>query len=286
VLRLEGLTKRFNGVTALDGLSLHVHAGEIFGLLGPNGAGKTTSVNMAVGLLSPDAGSVRIDGKSPAEPDTRRRIGVAPQRLALYDQLTASENLEFFASLYGMQRAQRRRRAHELLQRVGLEDRAKHPVHAFSGGMLRRLNLAAALMHEPDFLLLDEPTAGVDPQSRRALLDLVDSLRSPNRAIVITTHYMEDAQRLCDRVGVIDHGKALEVGTIEELIHRHGGHSTITLQRRSGTQRVETQTPVAELVRLIDKAKAQDGELPISFACERPTLEDVFLHLTGRSLRD
>lgn len=281
MLRLDDLHKRFGNVTALNGLSLFVPRGVVFGLLGPNGAGKTTSISIAVGLLRPDSGGVDLDGRgSPEAPEVRRRIGVAPQAIALYDELTAAENLDFFAALYGLDKVARRERAAGLLARVGLTDRARDRVKGFSGGMKRRLNLAAALIHDPPLLLLDEPTAGVDPQSRNAILDIVRSLRDEGRTIVYTTHYMEEAQRICDRVAIVDHGRILAEGTVDGLIASLGGASIVTIQTDSEQLRIETADPVAELsVRL----RAPDIR---GVRVDRPDLESVFLHLTGRSLRD
>ncbi len=281
MLRLDNLHKRFGSVTALDGLSLTVPRGSVFGLLGPNGAGKTTAISIAVGLLRPDSGSVDLDGAgSPIDPAVRRRIGVAPQAIALYDDMTAMENLEFFATLYELDRPSRRDRSRALLARVGLTDRAGDRVKGYSGGMKRRLNLAAALIHDPPVVLLDEPTAGVDPQSRNAILDLVLSLRDEGRTVVYTTHYMEEAQRICDRVAIVDHGKVLAEGSVDQLIASLGGASIVTIQTDSEQVRIETADPVAELsVRL----RSPDIR---GIRVDRPDLESVFLHLTGRSLRD
>lgn len=281
MLRLDNLCKRFGSVTALDGLSLTVARGTVFGLLGPNGAGKTTSISIAVGLLSPDSGTVDLDGLgSPIDPAIRRRIGVAPQSIALYDELTAIENLDFFATLYELDRPTRRARCAELLARVGLTDRARDRVRGYSGGMKRRLNLAAALIHDPPLVLLDEPTAGVDPQSRNAILDLVRSLRDEGRTVVYTTHYMEEAQRICDRVAIVDQGRVLAEGTVDELTSSLGGASIVTIQTDTEQLRIETQDPVGEL-----SARLRAPDIR-GVRVDRPDLESVFLHLTGRSLRD
>jgi ABC-2 type transport system ATP-binding protein len=287
VLTLTGVRKAFGSTVAVDGLSLQVRAGEVFGFLGPNGAGKTTTISIAIGLLAPDAGTVDLGGHgSPTLPAVRARIGIAPQALALYDGLSARENLEFFARLYGVPSADRRRRADELLALVGLADRAGHRVATYSGGMKRRINLAAALVHDPPLVLLDEPTAGVDPQSRNAILDIVRSLRDRGRTVVYTTHYMEEAQRLCDRVAIIDHGRLLACGTVDELIGRHGGESLVTVQHGAGLEgepreeRFHTSEPIGELTRRM----AGGGVVGVKI--DRPSLESVFLQLTGRSLRD
>lgn len=281
MLRLDNLHKRFGSVDALRGLSLDVPRATVFGLLGPNGAGKTTTISIAVGLLRPDSGAVNLDGAgSPVDPSVRRRIGVAPQAIALYDELTAAENLDFFATLYGLDRALRRTRTDHLLARVGLTDRARERVKDYSGGMKRRLNLAAALIHDPPLVLLDEPTAGVDPQSRNAILDIVRSLRDEGRTVLYTTHYMEEAQRICDLVAIVDHGRVLAQGTVDELIASRGGASVVTIETDAGHIRIETADPVAELT-----ARLRSPDIR-GVRVDRPDLESVFLHLTGRSLRD
>ncbi len=281
-LRLTDLRKSFGPIVAVDGLSLDIREGEIFGLLGPNGAGKSTTIAMIVGLLRPDSGRVEMDGVgSTLTPAARARIGVAPQSLALYDELSARENLDFFGRLYEMPALARRARVDELLDFVGLADRARSRVRTYSGGMKRRLNLAVALLHDPPLLLLDEPTVGVDPQSRNNLFDIIESLRARGRTILYTTHYMEEAQRLCDRVGVIDHGRLLAVDSVEGLIRAHGGRSLVVVERAGQEdERIPTDDPMSELRRLFDAGA------PAGVRVERPNLEAVFLNLTGRTLRD
>lgn len=284
MLRISDIRKSFGPITAVDGLSLEVPRGIIFGFLGPNGAGKTTTIGMAVGLTRPDSGSVTLEGLGdPINPAVRARIGVAPQSLALYDELTADENLRFFGRLHGLSRAVINSRCAEILDLVGLTDRRRHRVKTYSGGMKRRLNLAAAIMHEPALVLFDEPTAGVDPQSRSAILDIVKALRDRGCTIVYTTHYMEEAQRLCDRVAVIDHGRLLAIDTVDGLITRYGGGSTVTIQTVSGEHRTQTGDPVAELTARLRGPQAHDV---LNVRVDRPDLESVFLSLTGRSLRD
>jgi ABC-2 type transport system ATP-binding protein len=281
MLALRDLRKTYGATKAVDGLSLEVRKGEVFGLLGPNGAGKTTTIGMAVGLVAPDAGSVDVDGAGPpSDPEVRRRIGVAPQTLALYDELTAEENLRFFGRLFGLSGAALSARVDALLEWTGLSGRRKDRVKAFSGGMKRRLNLAGALVHDPPLLLLDEPTAGVDPQSRAAIFDAVKELRAKGRTVVYTTHYMEEAERLCDRVAVMDHGRLLALGTVDELVEAHGGKSVVTVGHEDGDERIETQDPVGELTRILASKSASKVRI------DRPDLESVFLSLTGRSLRD
>jgi len=280
MLHLYDLCKSFGAIVAVDGLSLEIHPGEIFGLLGPNGAGKTTTVNLAVGLLTPDVGSVAVDGGSPLDFSTRRRIGVAPQALALYGNLSGEENLIFFGKLQGLSGSRLSERARWALDFVQLSDRRRDRVKAYSGGMKRRLNMAVALIHDPPLLLLDEPTVGVDPQSRNAIFENILALRKEGRAILYTTHYIEEAQRLCDKVGILDKGKLLALDTVDDLIAAHGGRHVVVAEWESGEERIETDDPLAELEKL-----RQRGRL-LQFRVERPNLESVFLNLTGKHLRD
>jgi ABC-2 type transport system ATP-binding protein len=280
MLTLEGVRKSYGAAPAVDGLTLEVRRGEIFGLLGPNGAGKSTTVHLAVGLLRPDAGQVRLDGGDPAHPAVRRRLGLAPQALALYDELTGRENLEFFGRTYGLRGAALASRVAWALEFVRLVDRAADRVDTYSGGMKRRLNIAAALVHDPALILLDEPTVGVDPQSRNAIFESIKTLRAEGRSVIYTTHYMEEAERLCDRVGIMDHGSLLALDTVDGLIARHGGAPHLVVQGPAGEERVETMDPLAELNRRAAVAPVA------AFRLERPTLEEVFLRLTGRTLRD
>lgn len=279
MLRLDSLAKRFGNVQAVSGLSLSVRRGEVLGLLGPNGAGKSTTLSMAIGLIAPDAGTVEYEGLgSPRSTSVRARIGYAPQSLALYDELTGAENLRFFARLQGIRRI--RERVDAALERVQLSARAGDRVRTYSGGMQRRLNLAVALLNDPEFLLLDEPTAGVDPQSRNNILELVRSLADEGRTVVYTTHYMEEAARLCHRIAVMDHGRILDVGPLGDLLARHGGATSLVVERGEATERKLVADPVRELGELL----AAGGVTGVRV--EPPDLETVFLSLTGRSLRD
>jgi ABC-2 type transport system ATP-binding protein len=286
MLRLTNLRKSFGPATkrlvAVDGLSLEVARGEVFGLLGPNGAGKSTTIGMAVGLITPDEGSVEIEGAgAPTLAAARMHLGVAPQELALYEELTGEENLRFFGKLHELTGTQLRERVDAVLELVGLSPRRGDRVKGYSGGMKRRLNLAAALLHDPPLLLLDEPTAGVDPQSRNNLLEVVRELARRGRTIIYTTHYMEEASKLCDRVGIIDRGRLLALGTVAELTQRHGGKSVVTLHKGDDThERIETDDPVREIQRVLSNGHVQNVRI------DRPDLESVFLGLTGRSLRD
>lgn len=281
MLNLNSVRKTFGRIVAVDGLSLSVRKGELFGLLGPNGAGKSTSVSMAVGMLTPDSGTVSIEGHGdPGSPDVRKVIGVAPQALALYDLLTAEENLRFFGEVYGLSGAMLNERVTWCLDFVGLTDRKDDRVGGYSGGMKRRLNLAAAVIHDPQLLLLDEPTVGVDPQSRNKIFDSIEALHRDGRTIIYTTHYMEEAERLCQRIAIVDAGKLLALGTLSELLKEHGGPPTLIVRSHDTEQRYQVADPLAELNRIA-------AQTPIDeFQMERPTLEQVFLRLTGRSIRD
>ena len=248
MLEATGLRKTFGDLVAVDEVSFRVERGTVLGLLGPNGAGKTTTVSMIAGLTTPDRGDVRIDGK-PLGGDTdpvKRRIGLVPQDIALYEELSARDNLKFFGSLYNITGTALDSAIASALELVGLAERARDRVKVFSGGMKRRLNLAAGLLHDPDILLLDEPTVGVDPQSRNAIFQNLEELKRRGKALFYTTHYMEEAERLADRIVVIDHGKAIANDTLDGLMR-------------------------------LPSAVGADGRL---------SLESVFLTLTGRSLRD
>jgi len=296
MIQVENLLKRYGDLTAVDGISFEIRDAEAFGLLGPNGAGKTTTIHMLVGALAPDGGKITIDGKTdPTRPDVKRLQGVAPQDLALYEELTGAENLTFFGRLYGLTGVRLTERVKWGLDFAGLTDRGRDRVGKYSGGMKRRLNLACALVHEPKVLFLDEPTVGVDPQSRNHIFGNIEKLKRGGCTLIYTTHYMEEAQRLCDRVAIMDHGKILAADTVEGLIAAHGGPSVVEAELstppadpsrlpgdlKDGRLRVQTERPfemVAELSRLdlaIEKLRV-----------DKPDLERVFLNLTGRSLRD
>ncbi|MBN2431577.1 MAG: ABC transporter ATP-binding protein [Acidobacteria bacterium] len=278
---MENLRKTYGPIVAVDDFSLEIRRGEVFGLLGPNGAGKTTLVHLAVGLLEPDHGRVEIHGLGPpTDPAVRARIGVAPQALALYEDLTGEENLAFFGNIQGLFGRDLPPRVGWSLDFVGLNDRRRDKVKTYSGGMKRRLNLAVALVHDPEIILLDEPTVGVDPQSRNAIFERIEALRVEGRTIIYTTHYMEEAQRLCDRVGIMDHGRLLAMDSVKGLLAAHGGHSVVVAETAGVEIRLDTDDPLAELTRL-----QREHEL-LRFTVESPNLEGVFLNLTGRRLRD
>lgn len=282
VLSVDSLKKTYGKTTAVADVSFEVRRGEVFGLLGPNGAGKSTTIGSIAGVVQPDSGRVTLEGAgSPTQPQVRRNIGVAPQTLSIYEMLTGEENLLFFGRVYGLARPALRARCGELLEFAGLTDRRRDRARVYSGGMKRRLNLAIALMHSPPLLLLDEPTAGVDPQSRNAIFEMIERLRKGGTTIIYTTHYMEEAERLCDRIAIVDHGRVLTIGTLTELLDAHAGASVVTI-KRSGrdAERIETTDPM----KTIADAFANGGVTGLRVA--RPNLETVFLGLTGRGLRD
>jgi ABC-2 type transport system ATP-binding protein len=296
MIEARAVSKRYGTIQAVDGVSFTVRKGEAFGLLGPNGAGKTTTIHMLVGVLVPDAGGVAIGGlQDPTRPEVRRQIGIAPQGLAIYDELTGEENLAMFGSLYGMSGAKLRERVDWSLEFAGLTERRKHRASAYSGGMKRRLNLACALVHEPALLVCDEPTVGVDPQSRNHVFESIEALRAAGTTLLYTTHYMEEAQRLCDRVAIMDHGRILAEGSVEALIEQHGGSSLVQAELAAPpapgvslpgtlmgtTLRIDTDKPF-ELVATLGRADVEVQQLRV----DRPDLERVFLKLTGRLLRD
>ncbi len=306
-LRVVGLTRRYGTTTAVSGLDFDIGEGEIFGLLGPNGAGKTTTIAMLATQRQPSAGDATLFGHSARKEPflVRQMIGLAPQEVSLYPALTAAENLKFFGRIYGVKESELRERIDELLALVGLDAHRDSQVRIFSGGMRRRLNLAASLVHRPKLILLDEPTAGVDPQSREQILKMIGGLRDDGNAILYTTHYMEEAERLCDRLGILSEGKLVAVGTLDallsglefaEIIEVRGlpaGIDLAGMQALRGVSRIERGDGV---VRLYVK-RATDYLWPLQKIISRSgqnlrlkiaplSLENLFLHLTGRELRD
>jgi ABC-2 type transport system ATP-binding protein len=303
------LKKRFGAFQAVDGISFALAKGETLGLLGPNGAGKTTTVSMIAGLLAPDSGDVRLEGRaitSDTDP-VKGAIGFVPQDLALFEKLGARENLALFGALYGLAGAELERAVAANLDLVGLADRGKDAVETYSGGMKRRLNLAAALLHGPKLLILDEPTVGVDPQSRNAIFENLESLKRRGLTLLYTTHYMEEAERLCDRLVIVDHGRVLKDGTLASLyaelpaanlleveIEGDAGALALPLRQVDGIATAEARNgKLAVGVQELGPGSAAvlawlaaRGVPVLHLASERATLETVFLNLTGRSLRD
>ena len=309
VLECRGLRRSFGKIVAVDGVGFHIDPGETYGLLGPNGAGKTTTISMIAGLLERDAGEVTVAGEAMTTHSVRAKsaLGYVPQDLAIYPDLSGRENLMFFARLYGMPTAEARHRSDEVLALTGLADRAGDQTKQYSGGMKRRLNIGIGLLHRPRLLILDEPTVGVDPQSRNAILESVEGLSGAGMAVLYTTHYMEEAERLCDRIGIIDHGKLIAEGTRAELVSMVGEGDQVRLSATGNLAGAAADLAARPWVR---EAKALDGsidlvvdkarsELPAiltdvatagatvrSVEVTEPDLEAVFLHLTGRALRD
>jgi len=284
MLLFDHVSKSFGDLRAVDDLSFELEAGEVFGLLGPNGAGKTTAINMAVGLLEPDEGVVRFAGETfdrdPREAENRQALGLAPQSIALYEEISSADNLRFFGRLHGLKGSDLEERVAACLDFADLTDVRKKAVSKYSGGMKRRLNLAVAIIHDPDLVLLDEPTVGVDPQSRNAIFDRVEQLRDDGKQIVYTTHYMEEAQRLCDRVAIMDRGRLMALDTVRALIEAHGGPGKLAVQTGDKESIHDTTDPLGTL------AELQERETVEHFQYRPPDLETVFLNLTGRALRD
>jgi len=309
ILQAHGLVKRFGDLTAVDGVGFSIAEGETFGLLGPNGAGKTTTISMVAGLLEPDAGTVIVAGETISTRSTRGKdqIGLVPQDLAIYPDLTATENLAFFGRLYEMGGESLQQRIDEVLGVIGLSDRRDDLTKEFSGGMKRRLNIGIGLLHQPRLLILDEPTVGVDPQSRNAILESVEQLSQGGIAVLYTTHYMEEAERLCDRVAIIDQGEIQAEGTRRELVSMVGEKDRVTISgsgdlvaaassiqeiegvtsASASDHRVEVLTEDASpiLPEILTRVGAAGGSISGVEVVE-PNLEAVFLHLTGKALRD
>ena len=309
LLDVSRLSKSYGARLAVDAVSFQVQAGQTVGLIGPNGAGKSSTVGMICGLLRPDAGKVELDGVAigAGPSDAKRKIGFVPQDLALYEELSARENLRLFASLYGIKGRALAARCDEVLALVNLQDRAADKPASFSGGMKRRLNIAAALMHDPQLLILDEPTVGVDPQSRNAIFDTLETLKKMGRSLIYTSHYMEEVERLADHIVIIDHGKVLADETPAALFQRLPAQAAlrIDLAQPAPAALADGVAALAGVssaaadaggmtLRLASSADAMpvmawlhgQGCRPTHFATARTNLEEIFLNLTGRSLRD
>ncbi len=311
ILEVKDLHKNYGDFAAVKGVTFDIQEGEIFSLLGPNGAGKTTTISMLSTLYAPTAGDAVIAGHSVTRDPmaVRNAIGVVPQDIALYEDLTAHENLVFWGQMYGLGGKTLRARVDEVLEQIGLADKAKNRVKTYSGGMKRRVNIGVGLLHKPRLLFMDEPTVGIDPQSRRAILDTVKDLNQKGMTVLYTTHYMEEAQELSDRVGSIDHGELIALGTQKELTRQVGETETLILHLGENDD-PEALVKSLEGVKEIIKAQSTDHEVSViareaeealapvvakanergvkihSIDIREPNLEAVFLHLTGRALRD
>ncbi|SRR5690554_1437216 len=309
VLVVEDLARSFGDLVAVDGVGFAISEGETYGLLGPNGAGKTTSISMIAGLLRPDRGRIEVLGRrmGAGALEAKSIVGLVPQELAIYPDLTAEENLRFFGRLYGMSGADLTKRIDEVLQTVGLDARRGDKTSEYSGGMKRRLNIAIGLLHRPQLLILDEPTVGVDPQSRNSILEAVEALADEGMSVLYTTHYMEEAERLCDRVGIIDEGRIVAEGTRRELVAQIGQMDRIELR---GRDRIDVAAEAVRTVEGVREAAVSDSSLSVlvpeassvlpallaaagsagmtvtGVEVQEPDLEAVFLHLTGKALRD
>jgi linearmycin/streptolysin S transport system ATP-binding protein len=309
VLACADLRKRFGDRVAVDGVGFEIRPGETYGLLGPNGAGKTTTISMICGLLPADGGEVLVAGRrvDPHATAARAAIGFVPQEIAIYPDLTARENLRFFGRLYGLSGKALDHRCDEVLEIVDLADRADERTEHYSGGMKRRLNIGLGLLNLPELLVLDEPTVGVDPQSRNAILGSVERFGEQGMAVLYTTHYMEEAERLCDRIGIVDQGELKAEGTRGELVALVGEHDRVRL---AGSGTLDAAAAACEALPAVQTASVSDGSLDLivdgargmlpellavataagaavkSVDVEEPDLEAVFLQLTGRALRD
>jgi ABC-2 type transport system ATP-binding protein len=302
-LEIDSLVKRFGNVTAVDGISFQLRSGECLGLLGPNGAGKSTLIRAIAGRVIPDAGRVAVFGSAAGSSAARAALGWVPQELALYPRLSAKENLNSFGRYYGLKGKKLDEAVAWCLNWAALEDRAGDLTRTLSGGMKRRLNMAAGLIHQPRLVLMDEPTVGVDPQSRNRIFEMIEALRAQGMTIIYTTHYMEEAERLCDRIAIVDHGRIIALDTKEALVHGSFGSRSQVVARLEGpagkvsewvaqcggrltdsTAEFTIEHP-SEVAVLLDGAAAAGLEL-VDLSLRRPNLESVFLHLTGRELRD
>jgi ABC-2 type transport system ATP-binding protein len=311
ILEVQNLVKKYGDFTAVKGISFNIEEGEIFSLLGPNGAGKTTTISMLATLYEPTAGDATVGGHSVTRDPmaVRNVIGVVPQDLALYEDLTARENLIFWGQMYGLSGKSLNARVDEILEQIGLTDKAKNRVKTYSGGMKRRVNIGVGLLHKPRLLFMDEPTVGIDPQSRRAILDTVKDLNQKGMTVLYTTHYMEEAQELSDRVGIMDNGELIALGTQKELTQQVGQTETLILhlgetddpealaqslhgvkdilEATASEHEVSVIAHEAEDVLAAVVTKANERGIKIhSIDIREPNLEAVFLHLTGRALRD
>lgn len=309
IIEVRDLTKKFGDLVAVDKAGFEVREGEVFGLLGPNGAGKSTLISMITSLLTPDSGEIRINGADLNQrgSGTKKLLGLVPQEIALYPTLTAMENLKFWGRMYGLKGNLLRERTEEALETAGLKDRAGERIEKYSGGMKRRINIAAALLHHPRILIMDEPTVGIDPQSRNHILETVLKLNSGGMTVIYTSHYMEEVEYLCSRIAIMDHGKVIAEGSKEELRKLIGDMDTINIALGNADERIvgrlrtvngvenvhleedsleiiarEADTVIARIISILDLEKCKIHGVNIV----QTNLESVFLHLTGRALRD
>ncbi len=309
MLKIENLYKSFGNINAVDGISFEVEKGEVFGLLGPNGAGKSTTISIISTLIPATKGEILFEGESIFKnpKNLRQKLGVVPQDLALYPTLTGYENLRFWGNLYGLKGSELKKRINEVADIIGLNGRLKDKVEKYSGGMKRRLNIGAALLHKPDLLIMDEPTVGIDPQSRSHILDTVLKLRDEGMTIIYTTHYMEEAEDLCTRICIMDEGKIIASGTKQELVElvKEKTQMNIKLDKISEKMpevfkgipgvteaRINDDTVIlfgqngdmllADIISKVSEEKSKIQSIDI----QKPNLEAVFLHLTGKALRD
>lgn len=306
MLEVLNISKEFKGIKAVENLHFKLSTGEFFALLGPNGAGKTTTINMISTLLTPDTGKILLDGKDvyAYKSISKMNMGVVPQEIALYDELSAFENLRFWGSLYGLKGTQLNKRIHYLLDWVGLSDRKNDLIRTYSGGMKRRINIAAALIHAPDLIIMDEPTVGIDPHSRTRIYELLDSLHAEGKTILYTTHYMEEAEKMSNRIGIIDHGHLIASGSLSELKKMSGMKETIQIKVQTSlsdfnipdtiphqfnadkntlicfSNNVQEETPL--LVKNLSEAGAVIQQIQV----QTINLENIFIQLTGKNLRD
>lgn len=309
IVQASGLVKRFGELTAVSDVSFAIEQGEVYGLLGPNGAGKTTTISMISCLLAPSAGDIVVDGRSVLRDprDVKSVLGIVPQEIALYPTLSATENLAFWGRMYGLSGARLKTAVAEALELAGLADRARERIERYSGGMKRRINIAAGVLHKPKVLLMDEPTVGIDPQSRNHILETVQALNASGMTVLYTSHYMEEVELLCDRVGIMDHGAIIAEGTLPQLRQLVGGRDVISVtadgltdaaaasvRALPGVERVDrtedalaviTPDSGAVLGGVVSALEAADARITAVEVAE-PDLESVFLHLTGKSLRD
>ncbi|MCP3977838.1 MAG: ABC transporter ATP-binding protein [bacterium] len=309
MIQVEGLNKRFGDIRAVDGVSFEIRQGEIYGLLGPNGAGKTTTLSMLAGLLAPDDGRILYDGTElSVDPlGVKAKLGVVPQETAIYEELSARENLRFWAGLHDLGDVDRNTRVDEMLEQVGLSGRADERVSGYSGGMKRRLNLSMGLVHGPKFVLLDEPTVGIDPQARNNILEIVRDVAAAGTTILYTTHYLEEAEQLCNRIAIMDHGKLLAEGTLDQLKDRVGREEVVTIRGAFDADRGRKAVAGIAGIEIVGAEQGKivlstsgdgrgsldvlsrvlEGKLDVDgVSIQPPSLNGLFLKLTGRELRD